>query len=114
MVIHIKRHQKLPATTLAGSFLTLVFLAATTEAATNVTDIMLFFGLLLVLLISGGILISGVRAPTSAKKRQQIVTFSLLVLVAIMLRSAQSLGIVDGLILLLTTAGIIFYFGRKP
>jgi uncharacterized membrane protein len=49
----------------------------------------------------------------SPKNRYRIVALSLLLLILIMFRSAQSLSWVDGIILVLIGFGLVFYISRR-
>lgn len=97
-----------------ASLLALIVLMSFTNPLENVIYSVLFFGLALVFLLSFGHLI--VRLQTgevSSKNRYRIVALSLIILILIMFRSAQSLNWVDGIILILIGFGMVFYISRR-
>lgn len=104
---------KLPAVIFAGSFLCLMCVALLFSAAGNVILIAIFFVLILSILISGGLTLGGLAGPVGPRSRQAIIVVSIFTVILLMFRSAHSLGVVDLLILVLTTAGISFYLRRR-
>jgi hypothetical protein len=96
------------------SLLALIVLMSLTNPVENVIYSVLFFGLALVFLLGLGHFI--VRLQTgdvSSKNRYRIVALSLVILILIMFRSAQSLSWVDGIILILIGFGMVFYISRR-
>jgi hypothetical protein len=68
----------------------------------------------MVLLVSFGHFLAYLRAPyISIKTKYKIYLLSLLVVVALMFRSAQSLNLVDLLILIILTFGLVFYSSKR-
>ena len=93
--------------------LTLVTLL--TSPVKNITWAAIFFGLLLVFLISAGYLLSNLQSGgVSSRGRYRIWVISLCLVVFLMFRSAQSLNWVDGVILALIVFGLLFYGSRRP
>lgn len=84
-----------------------------TTPAKDVVFIVIFFFLLLLFMISGLVILLGLRRPISASKKQKIIVFSIFAVISLMFISAQSLGVVDVLILGLTCAGLVFYMDRR-
>lgn len=96
------------------SLIGLIMLTSLTNPIDNVIYTFLFFGLALVLLLGAGHLIVKVQTgEVSSKNRYRIVALSLVILILIMFRSAQSLSWVDGLILILIGFGLVFYISRR-
>jgi len=96
------------------SLVALGVLMSLTNPVDNVIYAALFFGLALVFLVSLGYF--GVRLQTgevSSKNRYRIVALSLVFLIFLMFRSAQSLNWVDGIILILIGFGLVFYISRR-
>jgi hypothetical protein len=96
------------------SFITLAILMMSTNPLDNIIYAVFFFGLALIFLISFGY--SLVRLQTgkiSSKNRYRIVALSLVFLILLMFRSAQSLSWVDGLILILIGFGLVFYISKR-
>lgn len=113
MVKSIKAHQKLPLLALAASFLCLGLITLVSSPVRSPSLILLFFALVLVLLISGLFSLLGVRQPLSLRRRRLVVVGSIYITVLLMFKSANSLGLMDVLILLLASAGVIFYLNRR-
>lgn len=73
-----------------------------------------FFVLALVFMISFGYLLIGMqKGEVGNKDRLRVVIISLIILILLMFRSAQSLNWVDALILLLICFGAGFYISRR-
>lgn len=109
-----KTQKKYSGLTLLGSLLGLVILTTATNPIDNVIYAAFFFGLTLTLLLSSGFFM--VRLQTgevSHKNRYRIVTLSLVFLILLMFRSAQSLSWVDGIILILIGFGLVFYISKR-
>lgn len=104
---------KLPALYASGSFLCLLVLMATTTPGQNIIFSAIFFILLLIFLVSLGHLLISFRVSGVERRRYRVVIVSLFIVIALMFTSSQSFGWVDGLILLLTVAGFIFYADRR-
>jgi len=105
---------KLSAIISASSFIAIAVLMMTTSPVDNIIYAALFFGLGLVFLISLGYFT--VRLQTgdvTPKNKYRIAAISLVLLVLLMFRSAQSLSWVDGLILTLIGFGLAFYISRR-
>ncbi|MBI2592369.1 hypothetical protein HYW36_02745 [Candidatus Saccharibacteria bacterium] len=104
----------LPAVLSAGSFLALLAVVLLTNPVTDISYAVLFFGLMLTLLLSGGYLIAYLRkGKVAPKTRFRIGIFSVIAVVFIMFLSTGSFSIVDGLIMLLVAGGLFFYSGRR-
>lgn len=86
----------------------------TTSPVDNVIYTALFFGLALVFLVSlGNFLVRLQTGEVSAKNRYRTVSLSLVLLILLMFRSAQSLSWVDGIILALIGFGLVFYISKR-
>ena len=97
-----------------ASFAALAILMMTTSPLDNIIFTALFFGFALVFLISLGYFF--VRLQTgevTPKNRYRILTISLILIVLVMFRSADSLSWVDGIILILFGFGLVFYISRR-
>lgn len=109
-----RKHTTLPAVICAGSFLCILLLAVLTSPVSAISYAITFFVILLIFLVSTGycvvIMQNGQIRP---KDRYRIFIISLLILVAIMLRSAQSLNLIDAITLLLVGIGLLIYSGRR-
>lgn len=113
MQIFRRKHKAAGVISLA-SFLALVVLMVSTSPIDNIIYAAFFFGLALVFLVSLGYFM--VRLQTgdvSPKNRYRIVALSLLLLILVMFRSAQSLSWVDGLIFILFGFGLVFYISKR-
>ena len=109
-----RKHTFSPAAVAAGSFLFLTIFALLTSPIKNITYAILFFIGLAVFLTSSGYFLTYLRkAAVGPKERYRIFIASLFILTALMFRSAQSLNWIDGLVLLLIIAGLLFYSGRR-
>lgn len=85
-----------------------------TNPVDNVLYTALFFGLLLVFLISLGLLLVGLQnGDVSPKNRYRTIALSLVLVILLMFRSAQSLSWVDGIILVLIGFGLVFYISKR-
>lgn len=104
---------KLPAYIFAGSFLCLILIMSLTSPTSHIVASVFFFLFLLTFLISGGYAYFGSKNRLNPGLKFKIVAVSLFVVIAIMFRSSQSLGLVDALIFLLSIGGIIFYADRR-
>lgn len=97
-----------------ASLAALAALTSLTNPVDNIIYTALFFGLALVFLVSLGYFM--VRLQTgevSSKNRYRIAALSLVFLILLMFRSAQSLSWVDGIILILIGFGLVFYISRR-
>ena len=104
----------LPAISVAGSFSCIVLLSGLTSPINKIGWAMLFFLLLLVFLVSVGYLITSIQfGKVSPKAKFRIVIISSLILVAMMLRSLQSLNLVDLAVVGLISFGLLFYSSRR-
>lgn len=80
----------------------------------NVSLAILFFAILLVLLLSLGHLLLGLRGrPAGPKARSRITIVSVLVVILLMFRSAGSLNWIDLVVVVLLGLGLLFYSGRR-
>jgi hypothetical protein len=96
------------------SLLAIILLMGLTNPIDNVIYTAVFFGLALVFLVSfGSFMVRLQTGDMSPKNRYRIVALSLLLLILIMFRSAQSLSWVDGIILVLIGFGLVFYISRR-
>jgi hypothetical protein len=89
-----------------ASLLSLVLLMSLTNPIDNIIYSVFFFGLALVFLVSLGLFM--VRLQTgeaSLRNRYRVIALSLILLILVMFRSAQSLSWVDGIILILIGFG---------
>lgn len=97
-----------------ASFGALAALMLTTNPTQNIIYAAGFFGLLLVFLISFGYWFVGWQVgEVRSKNRYRIIAVSLILIILLMFRSAQSLNWVDGVILLLIGFGLAFYISRR-
>ena len=81
----------------------------------NIAFTAIFFVLLLAILISLGYSLFYIRrgvAP-SVKSRFRIVILAIFIVTALMFRSAQSLNMIDVLILILVALGLLFYSSKR-
>jgi amino acid permease len=86
----------------------------TTSPINNIIYAAAFFGLALIFLVSlGHLMVRLQTGEVSAKNRYRIVALSLVLLILLMFRSAQSLNWVDGVILVLIGFGLIFYISKR-
>jgi inner membrane protein involved in colicin E2 resistance len=110
-VLKRKHHAGLTALmSLAG----LIILMTVTNPVDNVIYTALFFGLALVFMVSLGYFVIRLQnGEISHKNRYRIVSLSLVLLILLMFRSAQSLSWVDGIILVLIGFGLIFYISKR-
>lgn len=98
----------------AASLVGIAVLMMTTSPVDNIIYAAVFFALALIFLISLGYFM--VRLQTgevTPKSKYRIVAISLVLLILLMFRSAQSLTWVDGLILILIGFGLAFYISRR-
>jgi hypothetical protein len=92
----------------------LAILMSSTSPIDNIIYAALFFFLALIFLISLGLF--AVRLQTgeiSAKNRYRVISVSLVLLILLMFRTAQSLSWVDGIILILIGFGLVFYISKR-
>jgi hypothetical protein len=109
-----QRHLLLPAVFSAGSFLCLTLCALLSDPLSNVMYIVIFFTSLFIFFVSGGYLAVYLRKrQVSAKARYRIFIFSILTLIVLMFLSAESLSLIDFLILILIAFGLLFYGSRR-
>lgn len=108
----MKVRPKLPVFLTAGSFLLLAGVAAFSSPADSLIFSAIFFITLLIFLISAGYAYDSLRGHRSKVNRHRVV-ISLFIVIALMFRSSQSLSWVDGLILILTVGGVIFYLDQR-
>lgn len=97
-----------------ASLLAVVALMTATSPVNNLIYAVFFFVFILIFLVSFGYLfIRAQMGEVSPKNRYRIVALSLLLIILVMFRSAQSLNWVDGVILLLIAFGLVFYISRR-
>lgn len=97
-----------------GSLAATIILASLTNPVDNIIYTALFFGLALVFLVSlGHFMVRLQTGEVSPKNRYRITALSLIFLILLMFRSAQSLSWVDGIILVLIGFGLVFYISRR-
>jgi uncharacterized membrane protein len=97
-----------------GSLVALIILSSLTNPVDNIIYTALFFGLALLFLLSlGHFMVRLQTGEVSSKNRYRIVALSLVLLILLMFRSAQSLSWVDGIILILIGFGLVFYISRR-
>lgn len=105
---------KLPAALSISSFFSLVLIMLLSDPVRSVSIALLFFAVLLVLVLSLGHLLMALKpGRVSPKLRSTVTIAGVLLVVALMFRSAGSLNWVDILVLLLLSGGLIFYGGRR-
>jgi hypothetical protein len=110
----ILRKHRLPFWLSLISLLAIVCLMASTNPVDKIIYALVFFGLSLVFMISFGFMMVGLQlGEVSSKNKYRIIAVSLIFLVFLMFRSANSLNWVDGLILLLISFGLVFYISRR-
>lgn len=110
----LKRKLKKFGLIFMASFIGLAILMTSTNPIDNIIYSALLFGLLLVFLISFGYFIVTLQnGQVSPKNRYRIATVSLILIILLMFRSAQSLSWVDGIILILIAFGLVFYISKR-
>ncbi len=105
---------KLPGSLAIGSFIALAVLMTAANPIDNIIYAIAFFALAFVFMISLGVTI--VRLQTGElrpKNRYRIVALSLVILILLMFRSAESLNWVDAVILILIGFGLVFYISKR-
>ncbi len=104
----------LPVSIMTMSLVAIILIMGLTSPVDNIAYAIIFFILMEVFLVSTGYSIVRLQfGVVSPKARYRIIIISSLVLLAVMLRSLQSLNIVDLLIVGLITFGLIFYTSRR-
>jgi hypothetical protein len=96
------------------SLVGLAILMTSTNPIDNIIYAALFFLLALILLLNLGFF--AVRLQTgqiSVKNRYRVISVSLVLLILLMFRTAQSLSWVDGIILILIGFGLVFYISKR-
>jgi uncharacterized membrane protein len=97
-----------------ASFAGLSIMMTSTNPIDNIIYAALFFLLALVFLLSLGFFV--VRLQTGGinpKNRYRVISVSLVLLILLMFRTAQSLSWVDGIILILIGFGLVFYISKR-
>jgi uncharacterized membrane protein len=106
--------RRFPGSLTLGSLVALIILSSLTNPVDNIIYTALFFGLALLFLLSlGHFMVRLQTGEVSSKNRYRIVALSLVLLILLMFRSAQSLSWVDGIILILIGFGLVFYISRR-
>ncbi len=105
---------KLPGLTSLLSLAVIAGLMLWTSPIDNIIYAVFFFGLALLFLVSSGyFLVKLQTGEVSHKNRYRIIVLSLIFLILLMFRSAQSLSWVDGVILALIAFGLAFYISKR-
>ena len=108
------RKIKLTLSSSLASLAVLVVLIGFTSPIDNISYALAFFGVAFWFLVSlGHLLIYVRRGQLGPKSRGRIVIVSVFAVLLMMFSSSQSLNWVDGLILLLVLAGLLFYSSRR-
>lgn len=109
-----QKYVYLPAATSAGSFLVLFFILFSTSPIRNISYAIVFFGALLVFIISMGYLAIYLQnGSVRPRARYRLLMISLMLVIILMLRSTQSLGWGDILVLVIISVLMLFYTGRR-
>jgi hypothetical protein len=110
----IKRKLLFFGTSSAVLFTCLSLYILLTSPLGNVINLIFFFVLLLAFFISTGFFFTTLRyGAVEAKNKNRIYIFSVLALIAVMFRSAQSLNMADLFIMFLIAFGLLFYSSRR-
>lgn len=105
---------RLPSLISSGSLIFIISIVLFTDPTTNVGWAVLFFIFLFTLINSFALSTTRFQlGAVSPKVRHRIFLGTSLVVIAIMLRSAGALSLVDFLVLTLIFSGSIFYFSRR-
>jgi len=105
---------KLPSLILVGSLVFIISTVLFTDPTANVGWAVLFFIMLFILINSFALSTARLQLGTvSPKVRRRILLGTCLVVVALMLRSAGALSLVDFVVLTLIFSGSTFYFSRR-
>lgn len=111
----ISRRTILPFSLSAVALVALLILVLSTSPVRDVGYALSFFALLLLLLVSLGYLwVSWRVGNVKPKTRYRIFIISIFIVVAAMFKSAGSLSLADGLVVILIVFGLLFYFARRP
>lgn len=103
-----------PLSALVVSVLALFFFMLMTSPVNKIGYAVVFFGILLVALMSLGYLIVRMwGSQTNAKNRYRISVVSIFIIIALMFISAQSFNWVDAVIVALVGFGLLFYGSRR-
>ena len=109
-----RQHLFIPSIITAGSLAALLIFGSLTSPLDNVSYSIVFFGLALIFLVAGGYLLTYLRrGQVAPKSRSRILIVSLLILIALMLRSSGSLNFLEAGVLVLIGVGLWFYSGRR-
>lgn len=104
----------LPALISVGSFLFMLIFMMLTSPVQTVGYSIVFFVSFAIFIISLGYLFTYLQSGViSGRARYRILIISFLTLIAVMLRSSQSLNLVDAIVLILITVGLLTYSGRR-
>lgn len=110
----LQQKLKLPALTIAGSFLTLSVFMSLTDPFQNPFFSIVVFALMAILLISIGYFLTILRGrEITPRRRIRIILVASLIMVGAMLRSFGSLDAWQTVVLLIVGAGLWFYTGRR-
>jgi hypothetical protein len=110
----LRRANLLPSILALCSFVVLLVCVLFTTPVKNISYVAVFFVSLLTFLMSFLYLAVRFRAGSvSPKSRYKIFSLSIFLVILIMFRSAQSLSLIDILILILITSGLFFYISKR-
>jgi hypothetical protein len=105
---------KLPFAIFSGSLIFICLLILLTNPMSNIIFVSVFFLALYVFLNSLGFLVLAIQNQDfTPKNRQNIILLSTFIVVLLMFRSAKALSLLDGLLLLIFSAGLFFYLSRR-
>ncbi|HEX5395409.1 MAG TPA: hypothetical protein VFW52_03620 [Candidatus Saccharimonadales bacterium] len=108
------RRLKIASASFLISLAALVLLVGLTSPVENISFALVFFAVAFWFFVSlGHLLIYLRRGQLGPKSRGRIVIVSVFLVLLMMFSSSQSLNWVDGLILLLVLAGLLFYSSRR-
>lgn len=109
-----QKYVYLPAVLSAGSFFTVLLLGLLTSPVDNISYSIIFFaGLLLFFLSTAYLILFLQNGSVRAKACYRLVVIGLILITALMLRSTQSLGWGDILVLMIISILMLFYTGRR-
>jgi hypothetical protein len=113
-MIRIKKRIGLPLSITLSTLVAMVLLMGLSSPVNKISYAIVFFLLFLVFLISLGYSVISMQfGQVTPKAKYRIIIISSLIVLAIMLRSVQSLNLVDLLIVGLISFGLIFYTSRR-
>jgi hypothetical protein len=105
---------KLPFAIFLGSLIFIILLVTLTNPLNNIIFVSLFFLSLYIFLNSAGFLIAGIqKQEIGPRAKSRIILISTFIVILLMFRSAKALSLLDGLLLLVFSAGLFFYLSRR-